>query len=1014
MSIEVYETYDRYILKCADSTLWCSRLTGSLEVHPASMLEKAWHPQCRGCVHAVVGKLRFSPKSHWKLILVGHSVPVARQPHWNGEIFRINKIVSLSLSLPSQGGRDSAVNEEQHQNQKTANACQQELLQQYEKISDQKLNKQEKIEKRLEEELHRMFTGSESFYFSFTADLTNSMQRQMLSSHDKLKPLWKQADKRFFWNYEMLNELITASETHGTTASVIDQWIIPVVQGFVQSEVCTLPHSRQTSPEPQAFSNSPKSSPKLKRQSAPVSFSGHTNDSFDLVIISRRSRYRAGTRYKRRGIDKHGHVANYVETEFIVNKPPNIASFVQVRGSIPVFWSQPCIKYRPAPRLHGTEEENREAFATHFGEQLMLYDWIVSVNLVDRTGRERAIGLMYEKQAAVYNNENLFFLSFDFHEYCKGMHYERIQVLVENLRNIISRMRFCWVGDRKGLLSKQTGVFRVNCMDCLDRTNVVQSAFARATLHSILCKFGLLDPEERLPHACQTLYQEIWANNGDAISRQYAGTDALKGDFTRTGERRFAGMVRDGMKSANRYYVSRFRDTYRQLVINTMQGSCVMDDFVNIEPETDVEKEDEQWTMQKEASLVSLVQCCKKRLIDDSEMSGTKGWALVVPSAFRVDSKGEDEDEDVILLMTESSFYIVRYDETNDEVTEYERLPLDEVKEVVIGGEKSRGGRHCIQFNCGDNTLKTFTTVRAHHQTRDVMITLLEIAETFTTLQKQQGDVKAPVSRQVVLQTKSEKSRRAGIGRVIQLTQKYLLKESLWKRNKSKSKSVSGEQVVESKRSLDDKVKDEEQEDDKDSENYVLEETAVDDMRQRTGVISRDQLSLLHSSMKASLTQKHSNTKEEATKSVFYVSNTESKLDDYSVEHRQRTGAASTSHLSATHALMKKRQSHVNVTTECLVDDESSGIELGSTNKICQEVTLQAGEEVTTTADGQHNVGIEVADSTGKTSPAFPSSDNDGDDNDGDAVASASCPDVPENVVKAARRMSRTNFLTIF
>ena len=56
----------------------------------------------------------------------------------------------------------------------------------------------------------------------------------------------------------------------------------------------------------------------------------------------------------------------------------------------------------------------------------------------------------------------------------------------------------------------------------------------------------------------------MWANNGDAISRQYAGTVALKGDFTRTGERKFSGMMKDGVNSANRYYLNRFKDAYRQ------------------------------------------------------------------------------------------------------------------------------------------------------------------------------------------------------------------------------------------------------------------------------------------------------------------------------------------------------------------------------------------------------------------------------------------------------------------
>jgi hypothetical protein len=40
---------------------------------------------------------------------------------------------------------------------------------------------------------------------------------------------------------------------------------------------------------------------------------------------------------------------------------------------------------------------------------------------------------------------------------------------------------------REGIVvSRQEGVFRTNCIDCLDRTNVVQSMLARRSLHSQL------------------------------------------------------------------------------------------------------------------------------------------------------------------------------------------------------------------------------------------------------------------------------------------------------------------------------------------------------------------------------------------------------------------------------------------------------------------------------------------------------------------------------------------------
>lgn len=58
-----------------------------------------------------------------------------------------------------------------------------------------------------------------------------------------------------------------------------------------------------------------------------------------------------GMRYKRRGVDKNGNVANYVETEQLIHVHNHTLSFVQTRGSVPVFWSQVGYRYNPRPRL---------------------------------------------------------------------------------------------------------------------------------------------------------------------------------------------------------------------------------------------------------------------------------------------------------------------------------------------------------------------------------------------------------------------------------------------------------------------------------------------------------------------------------------------------------------------------------------------------------------------------------------------------------------------------------------
>ena len=65
----------------------------------------------------------------------------------------------------------------------------------------------------------------------------------------------------------------------------------------------------------------------------------------------------------------------------------------------------------------------------------------------------------------------------------RGMKFENVSILTDGIKDIIKDMRYCWV-DTKGLICSQRGVFRVNCVDCLDRTNVVQTAVARIVMET--------------------------------------------------------------------------------------------------------------------------------------------------------------------------------------------------------------------------------------------------------------------------------------------------------------------------------------------------------------------------------------------------------------------------------------------------------------------------------------------------------------------------------------------------
>lgn len=55
-----------------------------------------------------------------------------------------------------------------------------------------------------------------------------------------------------------------------------------------------------------------------------------------------------------------------------------------------------------------------------------------------------------------------------------------------------------------------------------------QTALGKAVMEIQFCKLGLISPEGIIPDSIKHTFQLLWANNGDIISKQYAGTNALK------------------------------------------------------------------------------------------------------------------------------------------------------------------------------------------------------------------------------------------------------------------------------------------------------------------------------------------------------------------------------------------------------------------------------------------------------------------------------------------------------
>lgn len=280
----------------------------------------------------------------------------------------------------------------------------------------------------------------------------------------------------------------------------------------------------------------------------------------------------------RRGADSDGFVANFVESEQIIQLNGCTASFVQVRGSIPLLWDQVVdLTYKPKFEIVKLEEAPR-VVERHFLDLRKKYGNVLSVDLVNKHGGEGRLNEKFANAMQQVVGDDVRYLHFDFHHICGHVHFERLSILYDQIEDFFIKNRYFLLNEKGEKVEMQLGVVRTNCIDCLDRTNVTQSMLARKMLEFQLRRLGVFDAEEAIsthPNLDES-FKILWANHGDDISLQYSGTPALKGDFVRYGKRTVQGIVNDGWNALMRYYLNNFVDGTKQDAIDLMQGHYIM------------------------------------------------------------------------------------------------------------------------------------------------------------------------------------------------------------------------------------------------------------------------------------------------------------------------------------------------------------------------------------------------------------------------------------------------------
>uniref|UniRef100_A0A8C3KW71 Synaptojanin-1 n=1 Tax=Chrysolophus pictus TaxID=9089 RepID=A0A8C3KW71_CHRPC len=360
----------------------------------------------------------------------------------------------------------------------------------------------------------RKVLNSGNFYFAWSA--TGVSLDLSLNAHRSMQE--HTTDNRFFWNQSLHLHL----KHYGVNC---DDWLLRLMCGGVEIRTIYAAHKQAKA-----------------------------------CLISRLSCERAGTRFNVRGTNDDGHVANFVETEQVIYLDDSVSSFIQIRGSVPLFWEQPGLQVGShRVRMSRGFEANAPAFDRHFRTLKNLYGKQIIVNLLGAKEGEHMLSKAFQSHLkASEHSADIKMVNFDYHQMVKGGKAEKLHsVLKPQVQKFLECGFFYF--DGKEVKRSQSGTVRTNCLDCLDRTNSVQAFFGLEMLTKQLEVLGLAE-KPQLVTRFQEVFRSMWSVNGDSVSKIYAGTGALEGK----------AKLKDGARSVTRTIQNNFFDSSKQEAIDVL------------------------------------------------------------------------------------------------------------------------------------------------------------------------------------------------------------------------------------------------------------------------------------------------------------------------------------------------------------------------------------------------------------------------------------------------------------
>ncbi|XP_044740871.1 synaptojanin-1 [Chrysoperla carnea] len=372
----------------------------------------------------------------------------------------------------------------------------------------------------------RKFLNSGTFYFGYGGNPSCPISHVDVTLCAQRRYKTNVSDHRFFWN-RMLHVLFIRFGIN------TDQWLIKSMCGSIEIRTVYVGHRQARA-----------------------------------ALFSRLSCERAGTRFNVRGTNDDGHVANFVETEQAIYLDESVTSFVQTRGSIPLFWEQTGVQVGAHKiKLSRGYEASKVAYDKHLTLLRQRYGFLAIINLLSNTAGnakndgEAALSAEFQRHHEESAHTNIPHILFDYHAECRN-NINNLDKLKAKVNRYPELSTFFTMHKGANVVSEQLGTIRTNCLDCLDRTNCVQMYLGLSVLEQqvLLVLNSSTDKLDAMVERFNEIFKQMWSVNGNEISKIYAGTGAIQG----------SSKLIDGARSAARTIQNNLLDNAKQEAIDVL------------------------------------------------------------------------------------------------------------------------------------------------------------------------------------------------------------------------------------------------------------------------------------------------------------------------------------------------------------------------------------------------------------------------------------------------------------